>query len=236
MSPQADEPIVSETTGLLGASENADIQFRSLEQDSPSKPELEPRFPRGIVLTRLHAILLLLFGGALIAILVSMINLHPHVPSGTEVVPPLPFSLQDPVQDLGLLAYNRPKETGPPRNLFEERAAERPDSLVRHPAFPTNAWYQNLLMLRGAPSNVHRVYTNPYLVDVVGLIPGLRVHPNRILSGADVLQLTFNEKFGLTLGATGDLQGPQETEADSHKYKVLETTELGLTLRWVCCC
>jgi hypothetical protein len=170
-------------------------------------------------------------------ILVSMIN--PHVPSGTfppKVVSPLPFSRHDPVQDLGLLAYNRPEETGPPRNLFEEIADEKPDSLVRRPAFPTNAWYQNLLMLRGAPSNVHRVYTNPYLVDVVGLIPGLRVHPNRILSGADVLQLTFNENFGLTLGATGDLKGPPESEADSHKYKVLETTELGLTLRWVCCC
>jgi hypothetical protein len=88
-------------------------------------------------------------------------------------------------------------------------------------------------MLRGEPSNVHRVYSVPYLLDLVGYIPGLRAHSNHILSSTSVLQLTFNEEFGLTLGAAEDLSKSTSQKGLSHQYIILETTELGLTLKWV---
>jgi hypothetical protein len=48
------------------------------------------------------------------------------------------------------------------------------------------------------------------------------------------MQLTFNEDAGLTLGAAPDLSEKASSKELSHRYTILETTELGLTLQWVC--
>lgn len=141
-----------------------------------------------------------------------------------------PLSALHPVEDLGLAAFQRPDATAPPHHRFLGRTREHGlDSPV-----PTNAWYQNLLMVDGEPSNLHRAYSTPYLLDMVGPFPGLRVHTNHILASTQVLQLTFNENFGMVLGAEVDLSSKKgKTSELSKAYKIKRTTELGVTLKWV---
>jgi hypothetical protein len=225
--------------------ESAELQMQALI-DRPNAKTDSANHSIKNVLRRRHAILILLFGCALCVMLISLLIFQPDSPPGNitpdsppgNITPdtpddhplplsPLPFSDLDPVNDLGLMEFIRPDSSSPPTNLFR-----RLEKSKKRAAYPTNAWYQNFLLARGEPSNVHRAYAVPYVLDAVGLIPGLRVIPaNRILAGNAILQLYINEPNGLTLGATGDLQGT--TGADSHAYTVLETTELGLSLHWV---
>jgi endoglucanase Acf2 len=170
--------------------------------------------------------------------IIPAVPVVPHKKTIKESVSP--FSLLDPVHDLHLASFDRPVESSPPKHMFVQREAEKSSgsSMAAHQApLPTNAWYQNLLMLHGEPSNVHRAYSTPYLVDVVGPVPGLRANSNHILSSTSVLQLTFNEQFGLTLGAApsfDETHGKALSSSDyDYKYHALETTELGLTLKWV---
>lgn len=132
-----------------------------------------------------------------------------------------PFSMLDPVKDLGLYSLQRPKDTSPPESIVRDSPQQ---------ALPTNAWYQNLLMVKGEPSSVHRAYSQPYIVDVVGPIPGLRAHPNHLDASTTVVQLSFVDAHGLTLGAA-----PREThnESPTMAYSVVSTTALAATLQWV---
>jgi hypothetical protein len=237
-----DDPVRGTISGSISGSfdnllESVEIQMQALIDPSNAKKDSD-NHSRKKTLHRRHAILILLIGCALCVMLVSLMIFEPDLPPGIiapdtphdHPVPfsPLPFSDLDPVNDLGLLEFVRPDSSSPPSNLF--RGLEKSK---KRAALPTNAWYQNMLLARGEPSNVHRAYTVPYVLDVVGVIPGLRAIPtNRILAGNHIMQLYVNELVGLTVGATGDLQGT--TGKDSHAYTVLETTELGLTLHWVC--
>ena len=260
MTDRYDMTTASETTSLLGPSPSAhstdsptprsyssellpltssyedlrqsvELHLRDLNHASLSK--VEAVIPNKRALNRQHAIIILLCGCVLSALLVIALNFRPSTLPGNNLGPinsSSAFSLLDPVHDLMLPSYHRDEETGPPKHLFVKKPES--ESSVHRP-YPTNAWYQNLLMLRGEPSNVHRVYSVPYLLDLVGYIPGLRAHSNHILSSTSVLQLTFNEEFGLTLGAAEDLSKSTSQKGLSHQYIILETTELGLTLKWV---
>jgi hypothetical protein len=205
-----------------------------------------------------------------------------------------PFSLLDPVSDLGLPEVTRSVDASPdwsylgdtlqmnrPRGdhgdtddgssssnnngqvggstrknlkgMPENEQQQQNNILPPRQAIPTNSWYENLLLARGPnPSNLQRAYPSPYLVDVVGLIPGLRVHSSHVDANAVGMQLSFNEDFGLVVGASKDKYMPSTTKQDhedgtssnedndgrtdephSHKYKVLEATDIGITLEWV---
>ena len=160
------------------------------------------------------------------------------VPSGDR----FPFSLLDPVHDLGLAEHERsPEDSSFPAYFYG--GDSNPNSDGEHPrqAKPTNAWYQNLLQVQenDEPSNVQRAYPGPYLMDVVGMIPGLSVHATDIDASDMVVQLSFNERFSVVLGGTDSIL-PGKSEGDvattlthSHKYKVVKTTDLGITLGWV---
>jgi hypothetical protein len=147
-----------------------------------------------------------------------------------------PLSQLDPVHDLKLSKHGRPRNDPSFPSYYYAKDADRPFK-----ALPTNAWYQNILQapVEGEPANVQRVYPGPYLLDVVGSIPGLRIHVTDIVASDMVMQLTFIERFNLVLGATKSiLSSPQGDDNDSYegstnRYKVLETTELGVTLEWV---
>jgi hypothetical protein len=149
-----------------------------------------------------------------------------------------PLSDLDPVRDLGLAEVAR-GEGASPDWTFLDRAWKSPDD--HRKAMPTNAWYQNLIMAKDEPSNLQRVYPIPYLVDVVGVIPGLRTHCTHVDGSSMVLQLSFNEDFGLVLGATEDLgkktssheTGDDDDDDGRFRYKVVQTTDLGITLGWV---
>jgi hypothetical protein len=149
-----------------------------------------------------------------------------------------PLSQLDPVRDLKLAEHGRPRNDPSFPSYYYANESDRPFR-----ALPTNAWYQNILQapLHGEPANVQRIYPGPYLLDVVGSIPGMRIHVTDIVSSDMVMQITFIERFHLVLGATesilsttpGDGIDSDSDEGSTNRYKVLETTELGVTLEWV---
>lgn len=143
------------------------------------------------------------------------------------------FSTLHPVKDLGLYDYDRPSASKPPYPLVKGLGED-----VKN--YPTNAWYQNMLMVTDEPESIHRTYTIPYIVDAAGPAPGLRVHPNHIAASSFVVQVHVIETYGLTLGAAVDAavlpNHHQQTSSISRKYKVKRTTPLGVTLEWVCDC
>lgn len=147
-----------------------------------------------------------------------------------------PLSLLDPVTDLGLAEHTRSVGVSPDWKFLDTSWKSPHD---HRNAMPTNAWYQNLIMARDEPSNLQRAYPVPYLVDVVGMIPGLRTHCTHVDGSTMVLQLSFNENFGLVLGATVDLDTKNSTRLragdvdDNFGYKVVQATDLGITLEWV---
>ena len=143
------------------------------------------------------------------------------------------FSVLDPVKELGLFPLSRPEASGPPHSVLSES---------RHKALPTNAWYQNMLMAKGEPTDVHRVYTMPYVLDATGPIPGLRTHPNHMDGSTTVVQLSFVDNHGITLGAAASpnhsstsqtKESSAGTKAPSKRYSVVSTTSLAVNLKWV---
>lgn len=136
---------------------------------------------------------------------------------------PKPFSTLDPLEDLNLYGFDREADTAPPRTIH------RPDIDA---ALPTNAWYQNLLLGRGEPTELQRVYTVPHMVDVAGPIPGLQIHPNHIDATSTVIQLSYVQPHGLTLGAAVKSKRATSVRTINNEYSVLQTTPLGITLAW----
>eukprot|EP00934_Nitzschia_sp_Nitz4_P007562 Nitzschia sp. Nitz4//scaffold27_size158506//54819//58530//NITZ4_002596-RA/size158506-snap-gene-0.215-mRNA-1//-1//CDS//3329545476//7552//frame0 len=133
-----------------------------------------------------------------------------------------PYSSQDPVDDVGLANFDRSTQTSPSSRL---------SALSQQAAVPTNAWYQNLLLLLDSetPTDNHRVYTMPYMVDVNGPIPGLRVHSSSITSSSAQVIVSVNDPYAVTLGATGD--GTTDVPTD-WGYTVPTANDLGITLEW----
>ena len=128
----------------------------------------------------------------------------------------------------------------------EHGSSSPPAGAAPAAAYPTNAWYQNMLLPPTGgdefePSNLNRIYSTPYVLDPVGSIPGIRVHANYLVSTSNVIQLSYYEEFGLTLGASEQVSPFYDTndndddrhQQDSHRYSVVSTTELGLTAQWV---
>jgi hypothetical protein len=140
-----------------------------------------------------------------------------------------PFSTLDPVRDLGLRHIDRPVVSSPDLELFQHHSSRVGG---KHDALPTSTWYTNMLLPKGEPTIVNRLYTQPYAVDAAGPVPGLRLVPGWVNTMQDVMQLIAAEQFGLTLGATVNLAA-LEPITESKQYSVLETTELGLTLGWM---
>lgn len=220
-------PLVSSYEDLR---QSVELQLQALNSQSKSEAEI----PNRRALGSHHAILLLFFGCSLSVFLFFLLYFEPYTPSSNSRSrsEPIPFSFYDPVDDLGLASFDRPKASAPPPHLFLDPFEIGNESLEMHRTYPTNAWYQNLLMVDGEPSNLHRAYSMPYLLDMVGLLPGIQIHPNHILASSDVLQLSFNEQFSLTIGAAPKYPSSISTEELSHRYRVAQTTELGVSLRW----
>ena len=142
-----------------------------------------------------------------------------------------PFSTLHPVTDLGLYDFPRPKTSIPARPMIE--------GLTNRQSYPTNAWYQSLLMPLEEPTDLHRAYAIPYVVDTVGPVPGLRLHPNHIDASSFVIQLYVINEYGVTVGAAADASSSHHSSTTNnnltHQYRVTQATPLGLTLNWVRC-
>lgn len=148
--------------------------------------------------------------------------------------PSKPFSTLDPVKDLGLYPFDRPHESSPQATCLGKHATSIL-STNSASALPTNAWYENVLLSPDEPTTSQRAYTVPHVVDMVGPIPGLRMHPNHIDTSQTVMQLSLVASHGLTLGVAGDANEFIGTEPQvSKRYSVTKTTPLGFSLAWVC--
>jgi len=186
--------------------------------------------------------LLLPFFGALLALLLLIVGSRTAMneterPTHIDNSPP-PLSLLDPVQDLKLPELGRPSDNPfYPSFYYGNNGTKDPGPPPTFKAQPTNAWYQNMLQVSqyGEPSEIQRAYPSPYLVDLIGPIPGLNIHPTDLGSGDMGMQITYNGDFGLTLGATKSIKyilGHGINNGNTNRYKVLKTTELGITLEW----
>lgn len=134
------------------------------------------------------------------------------------------FSTLDPVRDLGLMDFNRPDASKPPSTLTNGVSSGK--------SYPTNSWYQNMLLTKGSkPEATHRAYAIPYVVDAVGPVPGVRVHPSHSSSSNTEVHMNVVESFGLTLGSVQTVG--DSVADDDYIYHIQKTTPLGLTLEWV---
>ena len=152
-------------------------------------------------------------------------NHHNQIePSKPKSAPPL--SLKHPVTDLDLPSVLR-TSAAPHRALFGP---------LTSPAIPTNAWYENLILVgpSGDPTGEQRVYPLPYLVDTVGPLPGLRVNSPYVKAGATDIQLIEIPQHGITLGASRPVARTFPSKNGiSKKYTITHMTPLGITLEWV---
>lgn len=98
-----------------------------------------------------------------------------------------PLSLLDPVNDLNLPLFTRPASSRPAIPLTANG---------NQTSYPTNSWYQSLLMPEDEPTSLHRTYSIPYLIDASGIIPGVQAHPNHISASSTVVSAPFE---GLSL-------------------------------------
>jgi hypothetical protein len=138
-----------------------------------------------------------------------------------------PLSLLHPTE-LGLADFVRPEDSSPPELLSRLLSGGE-----KKGSFPTNSWYQSMLLVDDEPDAGSRVYAIPYVLDVVGPIPGLRVHPNHIMSSAEVVEVNIQANYGLTVGAAPDAKEKHAHEDTSRRYEVSYMTNLGVTLGWV---
>jgi hypothetical protein len=155
-------------------------------------------------------------------------DLLPYGPSKKKNVTRSPFSRLHPVSDMWLYDFPRPKTSRPARPIKE--------GLLNRKTYPTNAWYQSLLAPEDEPSELHRSYAVPYVVDTIGPMPGLRLHPNHIDASTYVITLYVIDEYGLTFGAAVNAASSKhhrKIESPTHKYKVTHATPLGVTLDWV---
>ena len=140
-----------------------------------------------------------------------------------------PFSQLDPVKDLGLWTVDRPADSRPPSIVQPLQD--------RYSALPTNAWYQNLLLVRNTetPASINRAYVIPYVVDAASpVIPGLRVIPNRLQVGDSTTEVIAPENFGVTLGVAAASSSNADDEVPLDRdYVVQDATQLAVTLEWV---
>mmetsp|Transcript_5158 Transcript_5158/g.9805 ORF Transcript_5158/g.9805 Transcript_5158/m.9805 type:complete len:1224 (+) Transcript_5158:251-3922(+) len=122
-----------------------------------------------------------------------------------HVSKPAPFSTVDPVQNLNLYSYDDRPSFSAPGQVFSYLSEGQ--KATGHP-LPTNKWYQNMLLVPDGnePMDNHRVYTVPYLIHAVGPVPGIKVHATRLLAMEKIVQVTFVDTHGLTLGAARSLE------------------------------
>jgi len=151
---------------------------------------------------------------------------------------PKPFSELDPVSDIQLYPFDRPNISRPSKLFGKYHGGQ----VNTETPLPTNQWYQNMFLLKdgaGDPNEDNRVYTIPYVVDADGPIPGIRLFEARVLGMDKIVQVSYVNFHGLTLGATHNLASKNEETAHVQQVYTLDDDEssnplspLGITLKW----
>lgn len=150
-----------------------------------------------------------------------------------------PFSVLNPVSDIHLYAFERPQESRPSKLFGKYHNGQ----VNTNQPLPTNQWYQNLFLLdNDALNDANRVYTIPYIIDTVGPIPGIRLFETRVLGMDKIVQVTYVNFHGLTLGATHNLESTKAHDETRnilpHHFSLdddqpsIPLSPLGVTLKW----
>jgi len=166
-----------------------------------------------------------------------------------NMVTPEPFSTLDPVKDLNFTSYTRSDSSMPQQRLL--RKLSEGVNKTKFP-LPTNQWYENMLLVDdqdNEPSLNNRAYTVPYVVDAAGPISGIRLFGSRVLAMTRIVQVTFEDLHGLTIGSASNvfLTGNISTAGIPKRYQLYDSysgdddeiasayplTPLGLTVKWV---
>lgn len=126
-----------------------------------------------------------------------------------------PFSTLDPVNDIHLFSYDNRPEGSSPGTVFSDYQKGQKETGM---ALPTNEWYENFILTADGqePTGDQRAYTIPYLINVIGPIPGIKIHATRLLAMEKIVQVSFVDTHGLTLGAAKSM------EYDGDKVKTLQ--------------
>ncbi|KAL3914171.1 MAG: hypothetical protein SGILL_006206 [Bacillariaceae sp.] len=135
-----------------------------------------------------------------------------------------PLSTMDPVGDLNVYSFDGRSADSLPSKRLEP---------LNRRAIPTNAWYQSILRLDAdsEPTKNHKASLIPYVVDMAGAVPGVRIHGTRLEATASQVTLTIDEPYALVLGAAEDGVA-QAGSVLTNGYTVTQATELGITLQW----
>jgi len=157
---------------------------------------------------------------------------------------PRPFSTKNPVKDLEVHSFNRPDFSKPQKVFGKLHKGQGSTGF----SLPTNSWYENMILVKdemAGPTMEQCAYTVPYFVNAVGPIPGLKINPTRLLAMDKVVQVTYIDDHGLTLGAAGSFTSENVEEASmmvDKRYVVdygnnirkdrSPLSPLGLTLKW----
>lgn len=137
-----------------------------------------------------------------------------------------PFSNMDPV-NLGFKPILRPKVSLPGAVFGDIYQSGSKDNKP----LPTNAWYQNFLL--GTPTSNTKdnsVFAVPYVVDVAGLIPGLRSHACTVMANKAMVRMNYEPENGLTIGAVEKFETQHHVRNPSLTTPRL--TKLAIELEW----
>jgi hypothetical protein len=136
---------------------------------------------------------LLIYGAILGVVIYGIVELFLHRGRSTIVKynGTRPFSIVDP-ESLGIHGINR--ESSRPgivfKNLYEKNIP-----------LPTNSWLESLFIGETTTGEANRVFQIPFVIDTSGYIPGARAHPTHVQANDRQVQMTFESRNGLTLGA-----------------------------------
>ena len=129
-----------------------------------------------------------------------------------------------------LYPYLRPHQSQPNFDIFgakhtgtsyedeSYKTMKKIDSFQSKKPFPTNAWYQNIVLgmnKNQKPTQHQCVYTIPYVHDFSGPIPGVRTSYPYAVVGDTIIQWTYQSTHGLTLGKMMMLDDDNDNDNDN---------------------
>ena len=134
-----------------------------------------------------------------------------------------PFSIISPF-DLGVVGIDRPQSTRPGPIFAKLKDANKNLPL------PTNSWLENFFLGTTNSGPHNRVFQVPYIIDTNGFIQGVRAHPAHVQANARQVEMTFEDRNGLTLGAVESFSPQHQLHHDNTRPHGI--ARLSAVLEW----
>jgi hypothetical protein len=139
----------------------------------------------------------------------------------------LPFSTVNP-EEL-VIGIDRPLVSRP--GAIFDKVPHNLAANNRRIPLPTNSWLESLFLgdITWGPSN--RVFQVPYIVDTNGYIQGVRAHPAHVQANSRQVEMVFESRNGLTLGAV-ERFSPQHHLLHDNSLHPHGVARLSAVLEW----